>query len=80
MTAQNQLNEVLERLRKRRASGRRMEVEIGVRLIALRDRGDITDAQFNYVMGIEMVHEPDTQRQPSALNSEPAIGGASDEI
>ena len=57
-----------------------MEVEIGVRLIALRDRGDMTDTQFNYVMGIGMVREPDTQRQPSALNSESAIGGSSDEI
>ncbi len=43
---------VLERLRLRRARSRRDKVTVGAHLLRLKEQGDITQAEFDYVMGI----------------------------
>jgi hypothetical protein len=73
----NTVDDILERLKTKRARGRWEKIEIGVRLGALKKQGIITDAQFNYVMGIERVAES-KRVESSAMNSVSA-GDASDE-
>ena len=41
----------LGRLRMQRSRGRRNEVTIGARFLALKNSGDVTQAEYDYVMG-----------------------------
>ena len=51
-TSKEARRKALERLRIKRASGRRNEVTVGAHLLELRKRGEITAEEFDFVMGI----------------------------